>query len=66
MFFYSNDPQFDLDRYEMAQEKERQKLPRCSICDEPIEEEDFYLINDEYICECCIENFKVRTEDYVG
>ena len=66
MFFYSDDPERDLDRYEMAREKELEKLPKCSECGEPITEENFYLINDEYICECCIDNYKVRTEDYVG
>lgn len=62
--FYSDDPERDLDRYLAAQDRELKKYPKCSDCDNYITE-DFYLINDEYICEDCIENYKVRIEDYV-
>ena len=67
MFFYSNDPMKDLDRYEMAQERELRKLPKCAICNEPIQDEHFYLINDEPICpECLDDNYRKDTEDYVS
>ena len=63
--YYSDDPERDLDRWLAAQDRELEKYPKCSECDNHITE-DFYLINDEYICEDCIEQYKVRIEDYVG
>lgn len=65
--FYSDDPERDLDRYLAAQDREIEKLPICSECGEPIQDEHFYLINDEPICSDCLEsNYRKDTEDYVG
>ena len=63
--FYSDDPERDLDRWLAEQDRELEKLPKRADCDNYITD-DFYLINDAYICEDCIEHYKVRLEDYVG
>lgn len=58
--FYSDNPALDYDRYCDAQDKLLDKLPRCSQCDEPIQEEYAYYINDEWVCEDCMEEHKQR------
>lgn len=53
------------DRWEQhnrEQEAKLDKLPRCSECDEPIQDEYCYYINGEYICEECMEQYKVSTD----
>jgi hypothetical protein len=64
--FFTDDPVKDYDRYQEEQDKQLQKLPKCSYCDEHIQDEHFYEINDEVICEECLnQNFRKRTDDYV-
>lgn len=64
--FYSNDPERDLDRYLAEQDRELEKLPKCADCGEPIQDDHFYLINDEPICPNCLDsNYRKDTEDYV-
>lgn len=54
------------DRYERQQQSELDKLPKCSNCDEPITDDHLYLINDEFICQRCLDgNFRKWTDDYV-
>lgn len=42
------------ERHDAEQERELQKLPRCSECDEPIQNEHCYEINGELICPDCM------------
>ena len=64
--FYSDNPIADYERYSANQEKELQELPICSVCDEPIQDEYCYVINDEVLCESCL-NYHHRkwTEDII-
>ena len=41
--------------HEAEQERQTAKLPLCSECGEPITEDYCFYINDEYICEDCME-----------
>ena len=64
--FYSNDPVADAERYMAEQEEKLDKLPRCAGCDNPIQDDHFYLINDECICSECLEsNYRKDIDDYV-
>lgn len=64
--FFTDDPVADYNRYQEEQDKQLQKLPKCSICREPIQDEHFYEINDEVICEECLkDNFRKNVEDYI-
>ena len=64
--FYTDDPVKDHDRYQDEQDKQLQKLPKCSICDYHIQDDYLYEINDELICESCIkDNFRKNVEDYM-
>ena len=55
----------DLDNYERAQAQALAKLPRCSECDEPIQDDFCYEINGELICEECLKEYRRSTEDFV-
>ena len=51
--------------YEEAQIQKLESLPRCSECDEPIQTDYCYEINDELVCPDCMEqNYKKWTDDY--
>lgn len=64
--FYTDDPVRDADRWVDAQEKELEKLPKCSECDEPIQEDCCYEFNDELICETCLRDYhRVDTDKYI-
>lgn len=56
------------DRFEMhmaEQERELDRLPRCSECDEPIQTEWCYEINGEYICEHCMDEHRKSTDSVI-
>lgn len=55
--FYTDDPIADYERYSAQQEAELDRLPRCSECDQPIQEEYAYYINGEWICESCMNSY---------
>lgn len=52
--------------HEAEQERQLQRLPECSECGEPIQEEECYMFNDELICIHCLEdNHRKNTDDYM-
>ena len=42
--------------HEADQERRLAELPRCDICDEPIQDDHYYLINGDNVCPDCLEN----------
>ena len=44
------------EQYDAEQEAQIKRLPVCSECGEPIQDEHCYEIDGEYICEECLEN----------
>lgn len=53
-------------RHDEEQEMELQKLPICCYCEEPVQSEVYFEINDEIVCPYCLdEHFKRRTDEYV-
>lgn len=65
--FFTDDPVADAARYAAEQEKELDKLPRCDYCDEPIQDDFYFSINGEVICEFCLDRFfRKDVSDYVG
>lgn len=57
--YYSNDPVRDFERYDAEQTREIESLPVCEYCDQHIQDDYAFRINDEIICErCLIENFR--------
>lgn len=62
----TDNPLSDFNRWDAAQQKKLSRLPVCEYCGEPIQDEHFYLVNGEAICQDCLEReFKVRTDDYL-
>lgn len=66
MMGWTDDPAMDEMRYTQEKEDELERYPKCDCCDEIIQDEHFFIIDGEYICQNCLEEyFKVRTEDYI-
>ena len=63
---YTGDPHADYAAHEREQEAWLDKLPRCSECGEPIQDEYAFLINDIWICESCLDReYKKSIDDYI-
>lgn len=63
---YTDDPIADFHNHCAEQEKQLEKLPRCSECDHPIQDKKCYSFNGELICEQCLEdNHEKNTEDFI-
>lgn len=64
--FYTDDPVADYDRYSEEQDKQLQKYPQCSICDKHIQDDFYYEINGEVLCEECLnDEYRKNVEEYV-
>lgn len=64
--YRTDDPARDFLRYDRECERQRDKLPRCSICNEPIEDEYCFEIRGDLICEGCLEaHYRRDTSDFV-
>lgn len=54
------------ERNEARLQRELEERPICTICDQHIQDDQFYNINSEYICKSCMDtHFLVNTEDYI-
>jgi len=62
--FMTDDPAADYDRYCAELEQARFLLPECSECGKKIEDEFCYQVNDEIICEACMEKFRSRSSQW--
>ncbi len=62
---FTDDPISDYDRYCNEQQKVLDRLPRCSECDEPIQDEYAYYINDELICQSCMDEHKKSVDTLI-
>lgn len=54
--FRSDDPNRDFDRWDAEQNRLREKLPVCDVCDQTIDS-DYYHINGDNICADCMETY---------
>jgi formylmethanofuran dehydrogenase subunit E len=63
--FYSDDPERDFLRWDAQQQNELKKLPVCADCDNPIQDESAFYINGEWICEDCMEAYRMEVDDYL-
>lgn len=60
---FTDDPLADYDRYSTRQEKQFAKLPVCCECGEPIQDDYCYEINDELLCEDCLNTYHRKAVD---
>lgn len=64
---WTDDPCADARRHQDEQERELSKLPVCTYCDNPIQEDTYFDINGECVCtECLNEHHRKWTSDYVN
>lgn len=53
-------------RHDAEQESELERMPKCYECGKPIQDEHCFEINDELICEKCLnKNHRKHTDDFV-
>lgn len=51
------------DNYDLWEAHDREQarwldsLPKCDYCNDPIQDDFYYEINGENICECCLDRF---------
>ena len=63
---YTDDPVADFNRWDAEQEDKLEKLPKCCLCDEPIQDDHLFDIDGDLFCEeCMIENFRKSVDSYV-
>ena len=64
---WTDDPIADYERHSAEQERELEQLPICDCCGEPIQDLFCYEINDEIICEECLnEHYRKSIETVMG
>ena len=63
--FYTDDPERDFLRWDAHQHDELEKLPECADCGNPIQDESAFYINGEWICEDCMEAYRMEVIDYI-
>lgn len=62
----TDDPVADAAAYYDEQEREMEKLPVCSECDNPIQTSKCYQIEGKLFCpQCVVDNFQRDTADYI-
>lgn len=55
-----------LEAHDREQERQLERLPVCEICGKHIQDEHLYLINDEFVCQKCLDrDYKKQTDDYI-
>ena len=65
--FYTDDAERDFDRWDMEQARREARLPVCDKCKKRINEDDYYDVHGEILCERCMqEKYRRSTEDYVN
>lgn len=66
MLIRAKDPLDDFARHDRKQAERLRMFPVCSECGEAIQDEYFYLINGENICEDCMKEYRKSVDDYAG
>ena len=67
MMYRTDDPIADSIRYENELDQIQALLPTCSECGEKIQDDYLYEINDELICEGCMNAYYRKDVcDFVG
>lgn len=64
---YTDDPVMDAERWLADQDERLKELPVCCCCTEPIQQETAICINDEWVCDECLDTyFRKSVEDYIA
>jgi formylmethanofuran dehydrogenase subunit E len=60
---WTDDAVADAERYTYEQDKKLDKLPVCEYCNNPIQDDYYYDINGEVMCEDCLDTFYRKLND---
>lgn len=64
-YFRSGDPLDDFDRLDRAQAEWEARLPQCEKCGKPIQDDIYFEIDNEILCEECVHDLYAKfTADY--
>lgn len=55
---WTDDPVADFERHDREQAERLKRLPVCVDCGEPIQDETAFFINEEWVCERCINIYR--------
>lgn len=64
-YFRHGDPLEDFNRLDREQARREARLPICSECGRRIYDETAIYRDGEWLCEKCIENFRVCVDDFL-
>ena len=66
MRFYTDDAERDFAYWDMEQARAEARLPVCDACGETINDDFYFEIDNEILCEDCLNNrFRKYTDDYI-
>jgi formylmethanofuran dehydrogenase subunit E len=65
MLYRTDNPIADFHRWDAEQNNWIATRPVCADCGEAIQEDYYYLINDEAICPNCIEAYRHGIDDFI-
>lgn len=66
-YFRSGDPLADFDRYDAMQADYEAKLPQCEKCGKHIQDDIYFEINNEILCEdCLVDEYGKSTHDWLN
>lgn len=66
-YFRTGDPLADLNRLDQEEADYLEKLPLCEKCGRRIDEDNYFEVDGEILCESCMnERYRKRTEDWVN
>ena len=57
--FYTDDPIRDFLNHDAEQTRQLEQRPICEDCGEPIQDETAFYINGEWICESCMDSYRL-------
>lgn len=63
---FTDDPIRDFARWDAEQARMLEHRPECADCGERVQEDYYYLINDEVICPNCLESgYRKSIDEYI-
>ena len=66
MYFRTDDPLRDFARYDAMMADREAKLPQCEDCGNPINDDIYFNVEGEFLCEKCMhERYARNTEDWL-
>lgn len=61
---YTDDPLADFHHHDMEEQMWLERLPKCAECGKPIQQEYAVKIDDNWLCDECLESMRRRVGDY--